>query len=410
MAAATYRISGEDEGSVRYRGWRIAGASSVCILVSFGSLFIYTFGIFLKPLAGEFGWSRQAISVSFAIAALSVAAASPLIGWLLDRYPARRITIPATAIFGLAFGSLSLLTGHLWHLYAVSLIIGLVGNGAAHLAYSRVVATWFERHRGLAFSVLLGGSALGAMVLPPLAEALIAAVGWRASFAALGALVLVIGIPFASFVRERGGAVAERRDEAGWSVSASVRTRVFWILITELLVVSLSQNGSIAHLSALLTDRGISSQYAAMAVSSMGLAILAGRLVTGWLLDRCFAPYVAVALFAVSALGTFLLAGASSLLAGILAAALIGFGMGGEGDITPYLLSRYFGLRAFSTLYGFTWTAYAISAAVGPIIMGRAFDVTGSYRSLLTVLTFTTLVGGALFLLLPRYEGVGERE
>jgi MFS family permease len=183
-----------------------------------------------------------------------------------------------------------------------------------------------------------------------------------------------------------------------------VRSRIFWIIVTELFLISISQNGAITHLSALLTDRGIAAGKAALAVSAMGAAILAGRILTGWLLDRYFAPRVAVCLFALSALGTFLLAGAHSFPLGMCAAALIGFGMGGEGDVTPYLLSRYFGLKSFSTLYGFTWTAYAIAGAVGPVIMGRAFDATGSYRSLLMQLALMTLVAASLMLFLPRYK------
>jgi MFS family permease len=78
--------------------------------------------------------------------------------------------------------------------------------------------------------------------------------------------------------------------------------------------------------------------------------------------------------------------------------------MGGEGDVTPYLLSRYFGLRSFSTLYGLTWTAYAIAGAIGPVLMGQAFDVSGSYETLLLRLAIATLVVAGLMLLLPRYE------
>jgi cyanate permease len=80
--------------------------------------------------------------------------------------------------------------------------------------------------------------------------------------------------------------------------------------------------------------------------------------------------------------------------------------MGGEGDVTPYLLSRYFGLKSFATLYGFTWSAYAIAGAVGPIVMGRAFDATGSYSGLLVRLAAVTLAAAALMLLLPRYEAL----
>jgi MFS family permease len=394
-----------NEHSIRYPGWRVAAASSACVLVSFASMLVYTFAIFMKPLAAEFGWSREAISAAFGVAALAIAACSPPLGWLLDRYPARRIILPCIAVFGCAFASLSLLTPHLWHLYATFLILGVVGNGTAQLAYSRVLTTWFRERRGVAFSILLGGSAVGAMVLPPIAEALIQSVGWRTSFAILGATVLAVGLPCGSRVRERSRDThSAAMAVGGASVQEGLRSRIFWIVVAGLFLISVSQNGVITHLAALLTDRGISAASAALAVSAMGGAILVGRLFTGWLLDRYFAPRVAVCLFALTALGTFLLAGAHSLPVGIGAAAMIGFGMGGEGDVTPYLLSRYFGLRSFSTLYAFTWTAYAIAGAVGPIIMGRAFDATGSYRILLMQLGVATLAAASLMLFLPRYK------
>jgi len=405
LALQPLAASAPNEHSVRYAGWRVAVASSTCVLVSFASLLVYTFAIFLKPLAAEFGWSREAISAAFGIAALAIAACSPPLGWLLDRYPARRVILPCLTIFGCAFASLALLTRHLWHLYAIFLILGMVGNGTAQLAYSRVLTTWFQERRGVAFSILLGGSAAGAMVLPPIAQALIRTVGWRTSFAILGAAVLAIGLPCGSRVRERSRATRSVAMPAtGVSVREGVRSRIFWIIVAELFLISISQNATVTHLSALLTDRGIRAEKAALAVSAMGGAILAGRLFTGLLLDRYFAPRVAVCLFALSALGTFLLAGARSLPVGMGAAALIGFGMGGEGDVTPYLLSRYFGLKSFSTLYGFTWTAYAIAGAVGPVIMGRAFDATGSYRALLMQLAVVTLAAASLMLLLPRYK------
>ena len=160
-------------------------------------------------------------------------------------------------------------------------------------------------------------------------------------------------------------------------MAEAMRSRAFWILIVVLFLFSIGQNGAMTHLSALLTDRGVSASEAAIAVSLMGAASLLGRLVTGWLLDRFFAPRaVILRAGAGRALGIFLLSSAHSLAMGSLAAILIGGAMGGEADITPYLLSRYFGLRSFSMLYGFCWTAYAIAGAIGPVLMGRAFDTT----------------------------------
>jgi predicted MFS family arabinose efflux permease len=243
------------------------------------------------------------------------------------------------------------------------------------------------------------------MVLPLIAQWLIDAAGWRKAFAILGAAVLLLGLPLASQVRDRFRiSRAERSSTAGASVADALRTRIFWIIVAVLFLCSISQNGAITHLSALLTDRGIPATDAALAVSALGAATLGGRLFTGWLLDRCFAPRVAFYILSIAALGTLVLSGARSLRSGIVGAVCIGIGMGGEADITPYLLSKYFGLRSFSTLYGFSWTAYAIAAAIGPVIMGKAFDITGSYKILLAELALSTLVAAALMLLLPRYS------
>jgi MFS family permease len=355
MPAVSPKMAELKEQNFRYPGWRVALASSGCVLVSFASLLVYTFSVFLKPLTAQFGWSRQSASAAFGIAAMAVAACSPAIGWLLDRYPARRVIMPSITIFGLAFASLSLMTGHLWHLYAVFLVLGIVGNGTAQLAYSRAVTTWFVDRRGAAFAVLMAGGAVGAMVWPPIAEALIQAAGWRTAAAILGMAVLAIGWPLGWRVKERAGHRDTRKEpESGATVAEGLRSYILWIVVVALFCASISQNGAITHLAALLTDRGISAGGAALAASAMGAAILAGRLGTGWLLDRFFAPRVASLLLMIAAFGAFLLAGARTLPMGTAGAALIGFGMGGEGDVTPYLLSKYFGLRAFSTLYALT--------------------------------------------------------
>jgi MFS family permease len=397
--------SGTNETSLRYEGWRVAGASGVGVFVSFASLLVYTFGIFLKPLAEEFSWSREAVSAAFGIAAMTVALCSPPLGYLLDRISPRKIIVPCLTVFGCAFASLALLTPHLWHLYAIFLVLGIVGNGTAQMAYSRAVTSWFDRRRGTALAVVLSGGAIGAIVLPPLAESLIQRVGWRGACAALGAMVLVLGIPtVARFVRERpvlhsAGQLAV----TGATVRDAMTARAFWILVTVLFCSSIAQNGALTHMSALLTDRGVSAAGGALAISAMGGASLLGRIATGWMLDRFFAARVSFALLSTAALGTFLLSSADSLTLGLLAAVLIGFGMGGEADVTPYLISRYFGLRSFSVLYGLTWTFYAFAGAIGPMLMGKAFDVTGSYASLLAQLALVTLAVAALMLLLPRY-------
>jgi MFS family permease len=408
-----------DETNPRYEGWRVAAASSVGVFVGFASLMVYTFGIFLRPVADEFGWSREAVSAAFGIAAMTVAVCSPGLGYLLDRLPPCRVIVPCVAVFGLAFASLSLLTPNIWHLYAVFFVIGVVGNGTAQMAYARAVTGWFDARRGTALALVMAGGAVGAMVLPPAAEALIRDVGWRAACLSLGLMTVIVGVPgVALFIRERpaaaapagpggaarGASASAPAPASGATVREGLTSRVFWILVVVLFFSSIAQNAALTHLPALLSDRGVSTSGAALALSALGAASLVGRLVTGWLLDRFFAGKVAFVNLAVASAGAYWLAQAGSLTTGVLAAVLIGFGMGGEADVTPYALSRYFGLRSFSVLYGFTWTFYAVAGALGPVLMGRAFDLTGSYQTFLVQVAGGTLAVAALMLFLPRYS------
>jgi MFS family permease len=160
----------------------------------------------------------------------------------------------------------------------------------------------------------------------------------------------------------------------------------------------------LAHLSAILTDRGLPAERAALTLSVFGAASLGGRIVVGALLDRFMAPRVAFLTLLPAALGIAILSRATALVSSCMATALIGIGGGAEADITPYLLTRYFGLRSFSTLYGLTWTVYAFAGAVGPIILGRAFDMTRSYTSTLVVFALAVALAASLMLLLPAYR------
>ena len=391
-----------DEGA---ETWRVVVAAYFGVMVGFGSLLVFTFSTFLKPLTLEFGWRRQSVSAAFGFAAMTVAVCSPFLGRLLDRFGPRRIILPCMAIFGVTFASLGLLAPPIWHLYAIFVVLGMVGNATTQMGYSRAVSTWFVRRRGLALSFVMAGSGTGAIIFPPLAQAFITAYGWRVAYALLGGIVLLCGLPLtALFVRERGAAeTPEKPVQSGASVGQGLRSRAFWLLIGTLFLGSLSVNGAITHLSPLLTDRGIGQQQAAYAASALGLFSFAGRLITGVLLDRFFGPRVGFFILGTSAAGILLLGSVTSIQSALVAAALIGFGLGAEADITPYLLSRYFGLRAFSTLYGVSWTAYAIAGAIGPVLMGRVFDATGSYTALLTLLSMATLLSAALFLGLPKY-------
>jgi MFS family permease len=395
-----------DESDLGYYGWRVVLAACLGVMAGFGSLFVYTFSVFVKPLAAEFGWSREAISTGFAIAAVTLGAVSPFLGRWIDQFGPRRIILPCMTIYVGGFASLAFLHAAIWQFYLTCFVLGLVGNGAAHLAYSRSISTWFHQRLGTALAFVMVGAGLGAMILPVAAQAIISRSGWRASYAWLAGFALLLGLPLSwRYIRDRS--VSETSHAAavhpGKTWQQGLRSYAFWIITAILFVSSTSMNGAITHLSALLTDRGISAGNAALCLSILGGSSLFGRVIVGGLLDRFFGPRVALAINLITAGGIFLLARAASFPAGCMAAALIGIGAGGEAAMTPYLLTRYFGLRSFSTLYGLTWTFYAIAGAIGPIILGRAFDLTGSYASLLVLLAGALGLAALTNLLLPRY-------
>jgi MFS family permease len=332
---------------------------------------------------------------------------SPLLGRGIDRFGPRRIILMCVTVYGCAIAALSLLHSGLWQFYVTCFVLGVVGNGAAHLAYSRSISSWFHRRLGMALAFVMAGAGLGAMILPVVAQFIISRHGWRAAYASLAGIALLLGLPLSwRYIREHGvsGPESPLMAHSGMTWQQGLRSSAFWIVTAILFVSSISMNGAITHLSALLTDRGFTTGNAALCASLLGGSSLLGRIVVGWLLDRFFGPRVALVVNLITALGIFLLARASSFPAGCLAAALIGVGAGGEAAITPYLLTRYFGLRAFSTLYGLTWTFYAAAGAIGPVLLGRAFDATGSYASLLILLAAALAVAAATNLLLPTYS------
>ena len=393
------------EKDPRYYGWRVVLAANLGIMVGF-SVFAYTFGIFVKPLSHQFGWNREAVSQGFAISALAAAVCSPLAGRWLDRYGLRRILLGCMAAFSCSLAGLGLLRQPIWQFYATCLVIGAVGN-ISQIGFAHAISTWFQEYRGRALGLVLAGDGIGLMIFPVIAQSMIGHSGWRTAYTVLGSLTLLIGLPPAIlYGRSRGDSVATARvpEPSGVTWQRGLLSYSFWIIVTVLFLSSMSVNGAVTHQVPLLTDHGMPGRSAALTISVLGGANVAGRLGTGWLLDRFPGPRVGFGLLLLASGGILLLARAASLPLGCIAALLLGLGAGGISNTTPYLLTRYFGLRSFSTLYGLTFTFYAIAGAIGPVLMGHVFDRTGSYTSTLTVFGWITVLGAILMLLLPRYH------
>jgi MFS family permease len=410
----------EQKSSKIFYGWWVVLASGVGMAMHFGPIIVATFGVFLKPLSQEFGWNRVQISLAFSLATLGITVALLLVGRLVDRFGARRVILPAVLLFGLSVLSLSFLSGHLWHFYAIYLFMGVVGSGTTPVPYAKVLSRWFDRRRGLALGLAVAGNALGGTFMPAVAQALIAAVGWRQAYVLLGLMAIGVAIPVVGLLLketpqmiglEPDGETVKPAEvskqpgpEGGLSFQEARQTSTFWFMVGAFFLVSVSFHGYIIHLVPLLTDRGLSDQSAALTVSLTGGAALIGQVGIGYLLDRFFAPYVAGGFFCGFALGMFLLWSGVMGSGVLVAVVLVGVGLGAELDVMPYVVSRYFGLRAFGEIYSYTFAIFTLGAVVGPLLMGAGFDATGSYSLVLATFVMAALTAAGLMTWLGPYR------
>ena len=392
-----------------FYGWWIVVASAVGLFWGV-PVTVYCFSVFLKPLMQEFHAGRAAISLGFTLHLLAAAFSAPLVGWLIDRHGCRKVILIGTAIFGSILLANWAFSVSLGRFYLFCMLLGVALHSVGPIPYGAIVSRWFDRKRGLALGLMMLGIGLGAILMPAFAQQLIARFGWRAAYAILGSAVLLIAMPIVTILLRKtpeelgllpDGAPQQKYASQssaalqGLSARDAYQTGTFWLLVCAFFLVSASVQGCVIHMVALLGDRGLSAKTAALGSSLVGVAVLIGRVGTGYLLDRVFAPRLAAGIFGGTFIGIALLwLGAQSVV--FAGAFLVGLGLGAEVDFIAYLTSRYFGLRAFGKIYSSMFAAFGFSGALGPLIMGTGFDRTGSYRDPLLAFLCATLLAAVL--------------
>ncbi len=405
-------------GRVFY-GWWVLLACIAGLAFSWATVTVFSFGLFVKPLEAAFGWSRGDISLGLSVVTLTSVASSPLVGALMDRFGARRVLMFSIVLFASSFGSLYWLTDRLWHFYLALFLVPALGAAASPLGYSQLIVNWFDRRRGLALGIGLAGVGLGAILLPSLTQSVIAGFGWREAYLTLAVLAVAVGFPVVALVvRDKpadlglhpdgdeapaGALHASAAGPAGFPIRQALGLRSFRLIAAMIFFAGLAFTGLILHLVPLLIDRGFSPAAAAMVQSSFGLSLLVGRVSGGYLMDRFFAPYVALGFLTAPLIAVILLATGAAGSWAYLVAVLIGLGLGAEFDVMGYFTSRYFGLVHYGVIYGFLFAAFQLGSTLGPVIMGYGFDATGSYIAPLWVLAASFATACVLVTLLGPY-------
>ena len=395
------------------RRWGVVAVAALGLSTSPGQFAFGAFSLFIEPLEQEFGWSRGDMSLALTLFTLCLAVTLPFIGRLVDRYGSRRVLAPSMLFLGLALCVLGWRLDSLWVLLTVYVLIGVLGAGANSPAYMRTVSAWFDRRRGLAIGVAMAGAGLGYAYVPPMVRYINDAYGWRFSFLALGAIIILVATPLvALFLKDppgmRTGAASEPGATAmqvsGDAWRQAVGRGVFWMLVTVFALLSFSLYGMLAHFKPLLTGMGVPGDRAGWIFGMVGIAVMISRVGIGFLIDRIFAPRVALVVFLLSAAGMYLLSTGNAPGFAIPAALLLGLSMGAEIDLLAYLAGRYFGLKSFAVIYGLLFSAFLTGTALGPWAYGEAYDAYGSYSLMLLVGAGCCALAAVVTGFLPRWS------
>jgi MFS family permease len=396
------------EAAFENRWWIVFGAM-LSMVVAQGPVILYTLGLFIKPLNQEFGWDRASISAAGGIAAIFSAITIPFVGSLMDRWGVRTVLLPIVVLCAASVALIALTPQSVAVFMLLFAITGVLGSGQGPLGYAKCVSAWFDDRRGLALGITMSGIGLGAAFIPQYAQFLIGNLGWRAAYAGLGLLTLIVAFPAVFlFIREPAKAKTAAAQSQSFpsenrppdlEVREVLGGRRFWLIAFALLLVSTVTQGLVVHTVPLLTDKGYSPETAATLMIAVGLSTMAGRLLSGYLVDRIFAPFVAAFFFLLPCIGIYLLDSTISPVVGIIS---LGLASGTEIDMIGFLTSRYFGMKRFGQLYGYLFASFVVGSAVGPYMMGLAFERLHSYEpALWTFSAFMLLASGAILSLGP---------
>lgn len=390
------------ESRISYYGWVVAGMALLANLVAFG--LVYSFGVFFKPLASEFGWSRATTGGAFAAYAIIHNILALLTGRLTDRFGIRIVAAVAGSCLGLSMILMSRVTA-LWELYIYYISFFSVGVAATYAPMMATVSRWFTERRGFAIGIAAAGVGMGGLVIAPLTAWLISYYGWRIAYIVLGTMSWVIFIPIVIFVKESSwdGRKAKGKEESceDFTFVEALKTRTFVLLNFAWFFIAFAAWGLMVHIVPLFTDKGISLLKAGILAGIIGGGGVAGRISGGFFSDRMGRKQTLLISFALQLIMLFwLLILEESWI--VLFAILFGLSYGGWGGIIAAFPADYFGIKATGIILGFFVFVGGLGAAFGSYVGGYIFDKTHSYHFMVVACVSATFISLMLALFIKR--------
>jgi len=391
-----------------YWGWYVVLGAFLISGINCGVR--YCFGIFVKPMSLDYGWSRSVISLGASLTTLCYGIGGIFSGYLLDRMAPRWIMIIGAAVSAAGL-ILTAFVQSPWQYYLLyGLLFGLGSAWFGVVVCSASVGKWFVRKRGMAIGIASIGIGVGTMILSPILG-YIAQESWQQGFIFLGCIVLVGVISLAQLLMRKTSpeAYGYRLSAAGdfsaegmafpppaqsspslrptpgtspsLSLQAVFKDSRFWILALCYSLAVMAQMSVFVHQVAYAIDQDIHRIAAASSLGLIGVASILGRFFFGWFSDRISDAKVASSIgFAAMALGMIILIKADNVSLLFAYAFFFGFGYGSIAPMMPFLLADRFGIHVLGTTYGvLTFFVAGIGGAAGPLLCGLIYDRFGSY-------------------------------
>jgi len=396
--------------------WTVLGALTVCMLAASGLRAV--FGVYIKPMETEFGWSRGALSGAAAVSLLLLGATGPFWGRLADRWGPRRVIGIGLALLGAGVIGSAFIQS-LWHVYLTTGLMALGAGGVALTTGSTVISRWFESRRGLAIGITGGAMSAGQLVVIPLATGLTLAYGWRASYLWLGLglflLVLPIGIALLrNDPEERGlapygasgpvrtsaqAAAVQRAERVGFGEAA--RVPAFWLLMSTFFVCGYTSNGIVlTHFMPHALEHNFTEIQASAALGVMGAMNVLGTIGSGWICDRFGRRGPLAFYYFVRGLSLLFLLYVWNVPSLHVWAAIFGLNYISTVPPTTTLTANIFGRYSVGELLGWIFFAHQVGAALGAALAGWIFEWSGSYSPAFVSAAVMGMIAGVLALLI----------